>query len=83
LSAARKHFDDQIAMYGPQIIVNLVNKHGYEKPMADAYRHVVALLNNENIRYIHFDFHRECSGMRWHRISILINNIRSDLEKQR
>ncbi|RKP09538.1 SacI homology domain-containing protein [Thamnocephalis sphaerospora] len=82
VSAARKHFDDQLALYGPQIIVNLVNKHGYEKPMADAFRSVMANLNDDRIRYIHFDFHRECSGMRWDRISLLLTSIKQDLERQ-
>ncbi|KAI8053987.1 SacI homology domain-containing protein [Syncephalis plumigaleata] len=82
LSAARKHFDDQITQYGPQIVVNLVNKHGYEKPMGDVFRSTVAELNNSNVRYIHFDFHKECSRMRWDRIRLLLNDIQSDMENQ-
>ncbi|KAI9598348.1 SacI homology domain-containing protein [Syncephalis fuscata] len=82
LSAARKHFNDQIALYGPQIVVNLVNKHGYEKPMSDVFRSTMAELNDPSIRYIHFDFHKECSRMRWDRIRLLLNDIKDDVEKQ-
>jgi hypothetical protein len=31
--------------------------------------------------YIHFDFHKECSKMRWDRISLLINDIKDDVER--
>jgi hypothetical protein len=33
-------------------------------------------------RYIHFDFHKECSKMQWNRLSILMAAIKIDLDDQ-
>jgi hypothetical protein len=81
-AAARKHFDDQIAHYGRQVLVNLVNKHNYEKPMGDGYAQLVQELNDDRLHYIHFDFHNECSRMRWERISLLLTEMEDDLVQQ-
>ena len=35
-----------------------------------------------NFRYVHFDFHKECSKMRWHRLQILMDRVKSDIEDQ-
>nr|CAG8454921.1 11956_t:CDS:10 [Entrophospora candida] len=80
--SARKHFDEQIRLYGNQLIVNLVNKKGYEYPVGAAYQKVVTGLNNPRIKYYHFDFHHECRNMRWDRIQLLIESMEEDLLQQ-
>jgi hypothetical protein len=80
--AMKAHFKDQVATYGPQILVNLVNKKGYEYPLAQAYSQGVKTIGDPNLTYIHFDFHHECRKMRWDRIKILINQIEGQLEQQ-
>ncbi|ORE02789.1 hypothetical protein BCV72DRAFT_43735 [Rhizopus microsporus var. microsporus] len=82
LAAARMHFDEQIRIYGPQILVNLINKKGYELPMGQAYARTVEQLNDPRIHYIHFDFHAECSKMRWHRINLLLDQLKDKLVEQ-
>ncbi|KAI9283299.1 SacI homology domain-containing protein [Sporodiniella umbellata] len=82
LAAARAHFDEQIRFYGTQTLVNLVNKKGYELPMCQAYARTVEQLNDPRIHYIHFDFHAECSKMRWHRIDLLIDQLKETLNEQ-
>ncbi|RIA87421.1 SacI homology domain-containing protein [Glomus cerebriforme] len=82
LEAFRRHFDEQIRIYGDQILVNLVNKKGYESPMGEAYERAVKQLNDLRMRYYHFDFHHECSKMRWNRIQILIDTIEEELIQQ-
>lgn len=82
LEAFTKHFDDQISIYGDQIVVNLINQHGYEKPLSIAFAKLVEWKKDGRIRYIHFDFHQECSRMRWDRISVLIDAISGDLDSQ-
>ena len=69
-------------MYGDQLLVNLVNTKGYELPMGQAYANVVKQLNDPRLRYTHFDFHKECSKMRWHRIQLLVDDLKGDLETQ-
>ncbi|KAG1141427.1 hypothetical protein G6F37_005868 [Rhizopus arrhizus] len=82
LAAARAHFDEQIRLYGPQTLINLVNKKGYELPMGQAYARTVEQLNDPRLHYIHFDFHAECSKMRWHRIDLLINQLKDTLAEE-
>ncbi|KAG2226042.1 hypothetical protein INT45_002508 [Circinella minor] len=82
LAAARAHFDEQIRIYGPQILVNLINKKGYELPMGQAYARTVEQLNDPRLYYTHFDFHNECKNMRWDRIQLLVDQLQEQLVKQ-
>ncbi|ODQ64500.1 hypothetical protein NADFUDRAFT_47179 [Nadsonia fulvescens var. elongata DSM 6958] len=75
-NAARKHFDEQVRLYGKNYLVNLVNQNGYESPIKEAYEHVVdALADEKNLIYVYFDFHHECSKMRWHRVQLLVDQL--------
>jgi len=38
-------------------------------------------VNMPSVRYEYFDFHTECSKMRWDRVSILLERIKDDLER--
>ncbi|KAG5654036.1 hypothetical protein H0H81_008052 [Sphagnurus paluster] len=80
--AMKKHLQEQISNYGNQYLVNLVNKKGHELPVKEAYERYVAELNLPNVRYEYFDFHSECKKMRWDRISILVDILKDDLEKE-
>lgn len=82
MAAARAHFDEQIRIYGPQILVNLINKKGYELPVGQAYARTVEQLNDPRLYYTHFDFHSECSKMRWHRIQLLVDQLKDKLSEQ-
>lgn len=73
--AAAKHFEDQKQNYGEQFLVNLVNQSGYEKPVKDVYEAVVQQLADPTLHYIYFDFHHECSKMRWHRVQLLVDQL--------
>lgn len=42
VDAARKHFDEQVQLYGDTSLVSLVNHKGHEKPLKEAYEHEVA-----------------------------------------
>ncbi|KAI0198249.1 putative SAC1 protein [Astrocystis sublimbata] len=43
-SAAKKHFDEQIRIYGDNYLVNLVNQKGREKRIKEAYEQMVEML---------------------------------------
>lgn len=79
MDAFRKHFLDQINRYGPQVVINLINKKGYEKPLGDEFARMVNEMNDSRVKYIHFDFHHECRKMQWHRIGLLVDQIAEDL----
>ena len=69
-------------MYGGNILVNLVNQKGHEKPIKVAFEELIRRLEMESVKYVYFDFHHECSKMRWDRISLLVDLLKDDLVKQ-
>lgn len=76
--ATAKHFKEQVALYGDNYLVNLVNQSGYEQPIKDAYGKAVETLPSgiaEHVKYIYFDFHHECRRMRWDRVKLLIEHL--------
>ena len=46
--AMRKHLQEQVSTYGEQILVNLVNQKGYERPVKDAYERYLAEVSSPN-----------------------------------
>ncbi|XP_075952646.1 phosphatidylinositol-3-phosphatase SAC1-B [Anarhichas minor] len=75
LDGFQRHFDSQIILYGRQVILNLINQKGSEQPLELAFDKMVTGLGNGMIKYIAFDFHKECSRMRWHRLHILVDMV--------
>ncbi|GAA5985256.1 hypothetical protein JCM10908_002588 [Rhodotorula pacifica] len=78
----RRHFEQQTSLYGDQFLVNLVNSSGYEKPVKEAYERALHALANPRVHYTYFDFHKECKGLRFDRVSVLIDQLHEDLERQ-
>ena len=78
----KRHFDTQVKIYGDQYLVNLVNKGGYEKPVKEAYERAVESAANPQVHYTYFDFHHECKGLRFDRVSVLIDRLGDALEQQ-
>jgi hypothetical protein len=85
-----KHFKTLFHIYGKQIAINLINKTGYESryqkmlisSLGDEFLRQTNLFGRDELVYIHFDFHQECRKMQWHRISILIDALRNELDEQ-
>lgn len=76
--ATAKHFKQQVELYGENYLVNLVNQSGYERPVKEAYEKAVETLPESlasKVHYIYFDFHHECSKMRWDRVKLLIEHL--------
>ena len=71
----KKHFDQQVELYGDNYLVNLVNQKGYEMPVKKGYEDAVKFLHNPKLHYIYFDFHHECRKMQWHRVHLLIDEL--------
>ncbi|TFK30399.1 inositol/phosphatidylinositol phosphatase [Coprinopsis marcescibilis] len=80
--ALRRHLSAQVKTYGTVRMVNLINQKGHEKPVKDAYERFISELDMPEVQYEYFDFHAECRKMRWDRISLLLDRIKDDLEKQ-
>lgn len=80
----QRHFDNQIYNYGEQVVVNLVNQTGSEGLLEKSFSQSVTNSQNKNIRYEYFDFHHECgnTGLRWDRLSVLLDRLSDDIRKQ-
>ncbi|KAJ9477010.1 Phosphatidylinositol-3-phosphatase SAC1 [Pseudozyma hubeiensis] len=75
--ATRRHFEDQVARYGDNYLVNLVNQKGYEKPVKEAYERAVEKLHNPQVHYTYYDFHHECKGMKFERVMDLVERLQT------
>ncbi|KAI8814502.1 hypothetical protein BJ742DRAFT_892190 [Cladochytrium replicatum] len=82
LDSFKKHFVDQFQRYDRQIAVNLINQKGYEAPLGLAFKAKSEELGDPRLRYVGFDFREHCRKMKWDKISLLIDEILDDLEKQ-
>lgn len=82
-TAHRLHMSEQLRTYGRQILVNLVNSKGREKAVKDEYERKVkeAGFSEQEVKYYYFDFHKECSKMRFDRISLLVDQLEPALRE--
>ncbi|KAJ2269300.1 Phosphoinositide phosphatase sac1 [Coemansia sp. RSA 451] len=71
------HMTRMIDEYNEVVAVNLIDKVKYEKPMSDTFAALSAEMKSPQYHYVHFDFHKECSRMRWDRISLLMDELSS------
>ncbi|GAC92538.1 hypothetical protein PHSY_000092 [Pseudozyma hubeiensis SY62] len=89
-AACRKHFAAQVDRYGSITCVNLAEQGGKEGEISKAYRTAVEKLRAEQpsdgnadgkpwdrskLHYVDFDFHKECSGMRFENVAKLITQM--------
>ncbi|KAH0786490.1 Phosphatidylinositide phosphatase SAC1 [Histomonas meleagridis] len=76
--ALKKHFQTLHEEYGTVLAASLTNDKGYEKPLTDMYNTLGPKCTN--VSYYYFDFHRECSKMRFHNINKLIEQMSTELD---
>ncbi|KAH7670008.1 Protein SAC-1, partial [Aphelenchoides avenae] len=66
---------------GQHIIVNLVNTHGREKRVGSELERVATQAALDYVKYVGFDFHRECKSLNWDRLSLLKDMLANDLAR--
>ncbi|KAF9333845.1 hypothetical protein BG006_003049 [Podila minutissima] len=71
----KKHVDTMMNTYGRQICISLVEKHGRELVAGSAYTRYIEKLAEPNVRYVEFDFHEQCKGMKYENIDQLIKSL--------
>ena len=59
-----KHFQEQIPLYGEQVIVNLIDQKKAEGELELNLRNLWEEASMKEITYLAFDFHKECAKMR-------------------
>lgn len=80
-AACLKHLEDMTAIYGKQVLVDLVDHKGAEGALEKSFKKAISTINFPSARYEPFDFHAECSRMRWDRLSILIDRVSIDQDE--
>ncbi|KAG0321147.1 hypothetical protein BGZ99_004090 [Dissophora globulifera] len=75
----KKHIDSLINQYGRQILINLVEQHGRELIAGSAYSRYVEKLAEPSVRYVDFDFHEQCRGMKYENIDRLIESLETPI----
>ncbi|KAH9621513.1 hypothetical protein KSS87_003750 [Heliosperma pusillum] len=80
---AERHFLDLRKRYGSVLAVDLVNKHGGEGHLCEMYGNSMQNIVNEDIRYLHFDFHKICGHIHFERLSMLFDQMSDFLNKSR
>ncbi|XP_023762606.1 phosphoinositide phosphatase SAC7 [Lactuca sativa] len=80
---AERHFLDLRKKYGNVFAVDLVNTDGGEGQLTQQFANSVHNILSNDVRYLHFDFHRICGHVHFERLSILYEHIEDFLIKNR
>ncbi|KAJ4965675.1 hypothetical protein NE237_017524 [Protea cynaroides] len=80
-SVAERHFFDLRKRYGSVMAVDLVNQHGGEGRLSEKFANAMQHIISDDIRYLHFDFHRICGHIHFERLSILYDQVADFLKK--
>ena len=82
--AFKLHFAKLQARYGKIQAVGLVDKHGGEAAIGEAYEKITKETNESGdmrpIDFTWFDFHAECRGMKFENVEILVNALGDTLK---
>jgi hypothetical protein len=81
----QRHFERVVNAYGggSVVAVNLIDQVGAEQPLGAAFEQLAgALARDLPLRYVAFDFHRECKKMKYERIGVLLDAIKVDMDAQ-
>ncbi|XP_039287841.1 phosphatidylinositol-3-phosphatase SAC1 [Nilaparvata lugens] len=79
-AAFLRHLDLEVIDYGQLVCVSLIDQHGAEGQLAQAFKQNMDAINRP-VRYEAFDFHAECRKLRWDRLNILIDRLQPDIEE--
>lgn len=82
MDTMKRHFQSTISVYGPHMIVNLAEQNGKEGTLCGAYKAYVNQLNRNSVSYCEFDFHHETRGMKYERLSTLVDRLERTFESQ-
>jgi hypothetical protein len=84
-AAFKKHFGDVAARYGDVQAASLVDKRGTEAAVGQAYEDAMKWMNESGgtsghkVGFEWFYFHKECGGMKFENVSILLNTLEGAL----
>lgn len=83
-SAMRKHFEFLKGRYGDVQTAVLVDKHGTEVAIGEAYgKNLRSLIESKDLQGVNwewFDFHAECRGMRFENVQRLVDTLEGNIK---
>lgn len=86
VKALTRHFDQLRKRYDGVQVVNLVEKHGVESVIGEAFERNVEKYNEDKkdeadkVVFEWFDFHSACRGMKFENVSLLIDTLGAKVE---
>ncbi|XP_047096452.1 phosphoinositide phosphatase SAC7-like [Lolium rigidum] len=78
-----RHFHDLQKKYGAVVAIDLVNSSGAEGRLYKRYEQSIEPILSEDIRFVHFDFHKICGHIHFERLSQLYDQIEDYLKKHK
>eukprot|EP00039_Didymoeca_costata_P012766 m.185607 g.185607 ORF g.185607 m.185607 type:complete len:675 (-) comp15577_c0_seq5:2171-4195(-) len=82
LAACSLHLHSEIRRNGKQSVVNLISHKGHEGLLYTCFTECMSALCDANIRYIPFDFNKECGRLDWTNLLHLMNQLEPDILSQ-
>ncbi|VDM05623.1 unnamed protein product, partial [Schistocephalus solidus] len=81
----KQHFHDVCfaQRYGRTIAINLLDEKGLERRLCRSYAIASQSVDQAELKYESFDFHRECSALKWNRLSILLDRLEPEIVTMR
>lgn len=77
--AFRRHLEDLTRHYKRVVAINLIDQKGSELQLGNAFEQEAK--RHPELKYVAFDFHHQCKNMRWDRLSLLMDQITDDVDK--
>nr|XP_054766255.1 phosphatidylinositide phosphatase SAC2-like [Lytechinus pictus] len=81
--AFKTHFEEDLKRYRHVAIISLIEQAGREAIVGSAFMKHVLLYDSPKLTYITFDFHEYCRGLRFDRVSVLLESIRDVIKEMR
>ena len=81
IEASLLHFNETKKYYGDQFLVNLIDQKGDQQTLGNEFTRLHTSLEDEQLKYVWFDFHHECQKMKWGNLSKLLEFIKEDIDK--
>lgn len=79
-AAMEKHITELQTIYGNISLACLIDQRGHEGNLANEFGQKINQIQKYyNVQYHYFDFHKECSKMRWSRLSLLLERMEEEL----
>ncbi|KAF2071692.1 hypothetical protein CYY_006992 [Polysphondylium violaceum] len=80
--AFQAHMNELIELYGPQVIVSLIDQCGGESAIGDAFESESLLFYPDKlVTYAAFDFHERCKNNKYENLAELLDRLKNHLDR--